>query len=337
MTGQHDGDWLPATYVAGLVSVIVPTFNRPALTIELLNNLAKQSWPDLEILVIDDGSTDGTEGAVSAWIAGPRPNGLAVELLSQDNAGPGAARNRGFATARGEFFFCIDSDDLAYPTAIATMVRAIQASGRPYCLAPIAITGVDGVAVPDEDEGIVHQIAGNVLASNWMTHGALYRRAAVALAGPYHADLRIGEDTEFHWRIAAVNGPAVVLDEVVGERRVHPQGQLSIRLVERDQLVSSVRVRAAFLRWAMAHNVMSPAIELGIVSDCLISGIKLGFHGVIEGKQLAFATIAAANTFAPRRAALIAWLGRPNSRAYFAPFRLALWAAKQLRKLKPSG
>ena len=86
-------------------SVIIPTYNRLNFLREAVASVLNQSWRDFELVVVDDGSTDGTRAYVE---------GLGAEIiyLYQDNRGPSAARNRGIAAVRGEFVTFLDSDDL---------------------------------------------------------------------------------------------------------------------------------------------------------------------------------------------------------------------------------
>jgi len=98
------------------VSVVIPTFNRAALLRQTIDAVLAQSVPADEIIIVDDGSTDGT----AAMVEGLAP---AMRLLRQANAGDLAARNAGLAQARGELVAFCDSDDLWRPDFLATMHR----------------------------------------------------------------------------------------------------------------------------------------------------------------------------------------------------------------------
>jgi glycosyltransferase involved in cell wall biosynthesis len=90
------------------ISVVIPTYNRLGYLCEALRNALRQTHAATEILVVDDGSTDGTEAAITAL---PAP----VRYFRQKNAGPAAARNRGFREATGDWIALLDSDDLWPP------------------------------------------------------------------------------------------------------------------------------------------------------------------------------------------------------------------------------
>lgn len=103
------------------VSVIVPVFNRPHYVREAIESALGQDCPGgLEVVVVDDGSTDGTPDVLRAF-------GGAIRVVRQDNAGPAHARNRGFREARGELLALLDSDDIWLPGKLRAQVAALDA------------------------------------------------------------------------------------------------------------------------------------------------------------------------------------------------------------------
>src|SRR5215212_11526906 len=98
-----------------LVSVVIPTYNRRRLVVEAVESALAQTYRPLEILVVDDGSTDGTEAELHRF-------GSAVRYLKQPNQGAAAARNRGIRAATGELVAFLDSDDLWAPAKIEKQV-----------------------------------------------------------------------------------------------------------------------------------------------------------------------------------------------------------------------
>jgi CDP-glycerol glycerophosphotransferase len=106
-------------FTAGLVSIIIPVYNNRALLPEAISSCCAQTYENIEVLVIDDGSTDGLNERAVLSI------GCGVSYTSIPNQGPGLARNIGVSRANGEFIFFLDSDDLLPPVAIAELVSAI--------------------------------------------------------------------------------------------------------------------------------------------------------------------------------------------------------------------
>src|SRR5664280_1650862 len=101
------------------VSVVIPTYNRLAYLREALDSVLAQTRAADEILVVDDGSTDGTEAAISAL---PAP----VRYLRQQNAGPAAARNHGLREAKGDWIAFLDSDDLWVPEKLEAQMDFLE-------------------------------------------------------------------------------------------------------------------------------------------------------------------------------------------------------------------
>ena len=135
------------------ISVIIPAYNRAELIGETLRSLLKQTVPAKEIIVVDDGSTDGTDEAVerefsvfreqfsalhkpSSVFSVPSVVNPSLRVIRQQNAGPGAARNRGLAEATGEFIHFFDSDDIASPNKHEVQLRALLENGADIAYGP---------------------------------------------------------------------------------------------------------------------------------------------------------------------------------------------------------
>jgi glycosyltransferase involved in cell wall biosynthesis len=101
------------------VSVIIPTHNRAAMVREAIESVLAQSYADRELIVVDDGSTDGTRAAVAAFL--PQ-----LTYIYQEHQGVSAARNRGAAMARGEYLAFLDSDDLWLAHKLTRQMRFME-------------------------------------------------------------------------------------------------------------------------------------------------------------------------------------------------------------------
>src|SRR6187549_2424028 len=101
-----------------LVSVIIPTYNHARFLSEAINSAKKQDYTKVEIIVIDDGSTDDTAELIQG-IKG-------IKYIRQENGGLSAARNTGYIHSRGDFLVFLDADDLLYPTAITTNLEILR-------------------------------------------------------------------------------------------------------------------------------------------------------------------------------------------------------------------
>jgi glycosyltransferase involved in cell wall biosynthesis len=117
---SRDPGYLEGDGVAGMVSVVVPTYNRAPIVGAAIESVLSQRYQNVEVVVVDDGSTDDTRSVVERY--GPH-----VRYVYQPNSGVTAARNLGFANARGEFIALLDSDDKFLPWKLEAQVRFLRA------------------------------------------------------------------------------------------------------------------------------------------------------------------------------------------------------------------
>ena len=119
-----------------LISIVIPTYNRAHLILEALETCVLQSYRPLEIIVVDDGSTDRTVGSVQDWSKGSSHKEVTLKIVKQENKGGNAARNNGIKNATGEFIAFLDSDDLWNTTKLKKQYALISQSdtiGGVYC------------------------------------------------------------------------------------------------------------------------------------------------------------------------------------------------------------
>jgi glycosyltransferase involved in cell wall biosynthesis len=206
------------------VSVIIPTYNRAGLLPQTLASVLAQTYPQVEIIVVDDGSTDETP-ALLAQYAGR------VRVIRQENQGETVARNKGIAAATGDYFTFLDDDDLFLPTKIEKQVRLLCA--RPdvdvvYCR--YYHMAMDGQflhktsLMPEGD--ILPQLAyGNFLGAGT----PLVPRRCVEKVGPFDATLpfrgKYSEDWDWFLRLALAGYTFACVQEPLWAYRVGPMSQ----------------------------------------------------------------------------------------------------------------
>ncbi len=112
-----------------MVSVIIATYNRANTICAAVDSVLEQTYPNIELIVVDDGSTDDTAEILNRY-------GDKIQVVYQDNAGPAVARNRGVELSSGEIIAFLDSDDLWLPEKIEKQVKALERFGNsvPCCL-----------------------------------------------------------------------------------------------------------------------------------------------------------------------------------------------------------
>jgi len=206
------------------VSVIVPVFNGEKYIAEALESVLSQTYPDVECIVVDDGSTDRTADIVRGF-------GERVRYLYQENAERSAARNAGIALASGDFLSFLDADDLLAPCKLAEQIAFLEAS-----------PGYDAVysrVTYFQDTGnrnffTVRRItpSGDItlplLLGNFITmNSPLIRRAAVERVSGFDPSLTRYEDWDFLLRLALTGSRFGFLDSCHALCRMH--GENTVR------------------------------------------------------------------------------------------------------------
>jgi hypothetical protein len=246
---------MTAMRVDGLVSTIVPVHNRAELLREAVASVLAQTYRPIEIVVVDDGSTDGTAAAADALAAAhPRE----IRVVHQANGGPGLAREAGRQAARGEFVQYLDSDDVLLPDKFALQVSGLRndpRSGVAYGYTRYRDAEGRSEAQPWKGSGTrVETMFPSFLRERWWdTPTPLYRAAVCDAAGPW-TDLQREEDWEYDCRIAALGTRLCFCAAFVAEVRDHRGSRLGrggaldpARLAERaraHELIHAHAVRA---------------------------------------------------------------------------------------------
>jgi glycosyltransferase involved in cell wall biosynthesis len=321
--------WLSPDYEPELVSIIVPTFNRSRLTIELLENLSKQVWNSLEFIIVDDGSTDDTEACVNSWKASHTKS--KTLYIKQENAGPASARNAGLRCVKGEFIYFIDSDDLVFPDALSSMISAIRNSKTPYCVAGIYPADIDGVANTKTRKYFPVLNPKEIFANTWLTHGGFFHRSVLLAAGPYNTHLRLGEDSELHWRIVTVAGQPIVMNWAVGLRREHNLGHLAYGSTESQSYESSIAAMESFIEWAKLNGRHTKIVSKGLLISGTVLAIKLGRDSKWDLRDRALKLIADSCKHYPILGAIIGSVLQPRFQPLFIGLRYTLVIGKKIR------
>lgn len=179
-----------------LVSIIVPIYNAELTLGKCVDSLIGQTYRDIEILLIDDGSTDNSLQACREFAA----RDARVRVFSQENAGPAAARNVGLAEAKGDYIAFCDSDDWMTRPLIGTLVE--QGGGADLIVSGITTDGYDGDEVPERAavngrEAVIDYYLSHPGLGNPYGHGKLFRAEIIRQGRLRQPDLRLGEDSAF--------------------------------------------------------------------------------------------------------------------------------------------
>jgi glycosyltransferase involved in cell wall biosynthesis len=203
-----------------LVSAIIPVFNGERFLGEAIESIFAQSYRNLEVIVVDDGSTDGSAKAAQRY---------PVRYYHQPHRGPGAARNFGIQQARGEFLSFLDADDLWMPEKTAGQMAMLAA--RPELE---AVFGWVEQFSSAEAASPKTRFAGTILKG--IHPGALLiRSASFARIGMFAADWQIGEFMDWYARATEAGLAEAVLPEVVVRRRIHDNNLMRGEAVDKTE------------------------------------------------------------------------------------------------------
>ena len=204
-----------------LVSVIIPTYNRWPLVTETIDSALGQDYPNVEVIVVDDGSTDETETELT------KRYGSRVRYLKQENQGPGAARNTGIEIAAGEYIAFLDSDDLWLPNKLSVQVAAM-ADNEEWALAynPCLIVAADG-----RNTGQLYMHTGRGRTGDnfelmlnlqpIMTSAVIMRRAVFDKVSAFDEEMLSAQDVDL-WLRVTMHYPAGYIRAPLTLTREHP-------------------------------------------------------------------------------------------------------------------
>ncbi len=194
------------------VSVILPTYNSASFLPDAVGSVRMQRYEPLEIIVVDDGSTDRTGDVVDAL------EGADLRYLRQENRGPGAARNAGLAAAQGEIIGFLDADDLWPEQKLARQLEVL--------IADPAVDIVHGrtQALVLVDDAAAGERRFAPFAEPWYSTqlgSALYRREIFARVGCFDPDLKTSEDFDWFLRARECGAKVVPTPEAALLYRFH--------------------------------------------------------------------------------------------------------------------
>lgn len=213
------------------VSVIIPTYNFAPFIVDAVESVLAQTYTDHEIIVVDDGSRDGTRERLEPYTD-------RIRYIYQDNGGPSSARNTGIRQARGELIGFLDADDLWHPRKLEVQVRFLREHPE------IGIVGashtedfgaewaeVDRPGDPPWRSISYHDL---IVKGRFGPSAALIRRECFDEAGPFDVTLRGGEDRDMWIRIGAIR-PVAILEQPLWKYRIHRKSATrATRLMEEN-------------------------------------------------------------------------------------------------------
>lgn len=204
---------------APLVSAIIPTFNRAAYVARAIDSALAQTWPNVEVVVCDDGSTDNTTEVLAQY-------GNRIRVVSQTNQGLSAARNTAIKASSGEFLALLDDDDEWLPERLAIQMPLMLDNPDAGLVGGGAVLiDAAGNQLPHQGPariGVEHVAFKAFFPANRITcPTALIRRSVIDSVGAFDTTLPYAEDYDMWLRIAAGHQVSIVPQKVARYRIWH--------------------------------------------------------------------------------------------------------------------
>jgi glycosyltransferase involved in cell wall biosynthesis len=243
-----------------LVSVVVASYNMLRYLPRAIDSILGQSYPNLEVIVVDDGSTDAT-ASFTASLSGDRR----INVCRQDNRGQASAKNRGIELSRGDFIGFLDADDLWLPDKLARQLPLFE--GRPdvgVVYSEYECIDAEGRKVPKGPTDMRRgRVSGQLLIQNFVSFPtALVRRECFERCGAFNLDYGMGIDYDLWLRISAnyefdfIADPTVLYRVWDGQmsKNYRKRYEAAIRIMQNFIELNPDAVPPAVVRTAWAHT-----------------------------------------------------------------------------------
>ena len=197
------------------VSVVIPTYNRAAKIIKCLDSVINQTYPHVEVIIVDDGSTDHTEEVIDRYTDTYKLNGK-LRYFRQENKGAPAARNYGLLKASGNLIVFFDSDDIMYSDRIVKQVTAISRDESDSCACGYVTSSNGRVFLPglDKDKNYI----GSMI--HWTLRGStqcwMYKKDILEKIGGYDISYACYQDWDLTFRYLTNSGKISIVAESLG-------------------------------------------------------------------------------------------------------------------------
>lgn len=225
-----------------LVSVVIPTFNRAKQTISAIESVLAQTYPNFEIIVVDDGSTDGSRLVIQGFIDQRPENYHRMLVLNQPNQGASVARNTGISKAQGEYIAFLDSDDYWEPEKLEYQMQALDRFKNEcaVCFTDARLVNNSGLDISSFqahrrhyqqvmgiDRNAVKSLAESF--SGFWVSSLLVRADIARQIGGFSPDISFVEDRDFHFRLSLLTGIAYVNKQLIRTDRTPSPAGSNIR------------------------------------------------------------------------------------------------------------
>jgi glycosyltransferase involved in cell wall biosynthesis len=279
-----------------IVSVVIPTHNRKTLLLDAVASCLNQNWENLDVIIVDDGSNDGTANLASGRLGASWPSNR-IRYVTQPNRGASSARNHGLRLARGDYVQFLDSDDLLMPPKIAKQIAFLEAPENDeaaccYCYGTMGVVEQDSTSVPatrigcaaNDPKELVRELCSRVV-HGMQTSAPLWRRSHLMDHAGWREDISLGDDLEYHIRLLADAKKICFIEEELFFVREHPGSRLSADQMSASSLGSLIKTRRAIFETLQQSGLWDAQTQhafLGAMRTIYANALQLGDHETIR-------------------------------------------------------
>lgn len=217
---------IPVAFEEGLVTVIIPAYNREWSLENTVESVFRQTYRPIECIIVDDGSNDGTFAKAKELVS-KAPDGIRVICLTKENGGANSARNLGMAHCTGEFVSFLDSDDELLPEAVEDRCKElIAANDVDICYGRASIVDENGIEQRKMNEPWPDAGEARIVPYHFHTNSPMIRRCLCSLAGIWRNDDDHALEYEYFARLKYYARRVVFLDKVLSIYVRHEENKI---------------------------------------------------------------------------------------------------------------
>ena len=274
----------------GKVSFIIPNYNHARYLGDAIRSVLAQTYPEIEAIVVDDGSTDDSRSVVESFLG---QHGDRVRYIYQANAGLSAARNTGLRAACGEYIALLDADDLVEPAYAERMLAALAAcpgADGVYCGFRFVDQANQDLPRTERRTFAAEALYPALLQGNfWVPESVLARRSCYAASGEFDVALRACEDWDVwlrfarHYHLVGIDDVLIRYRVAAGSMSSNPQRMLDNRLTVLRKHLGEPPPAAGF---TLAHQAYGSAYLRSAVEYYQAGDEAGGYRCLLDGARL---------------------------------------------------
>jgi glycosyltransferase involved in cell wall biosynthesis len=272
--------------MSDLVSIVIPTYNREKYISDCLDSVVRQIYRPIEIVVIDDGSTDLTIDILSLFAEKlANKADIFFKFKQVSNGGAPRARNIGFSESTGKFIVFMDSDDELLPNKISDQLALLQSEGYDVVFSPnICLDRFGNFRKLSGDIPVTRKNKDYVRLC-WQTMGALYRREYILKMGEWDERLTINQDYEYSIRAVLFGGSIGFLSQPLQVYKQHSEENIGTQRISVAFVKSKEWVSKKIFNELLRQGIVDPFLKKAYFRKFFYCIILYGYLGDFKSQR----------------------------------------------------